>query len=155
MARAGTPCCNVLEVDDLISQLTRGKNSIYTSSIYSVLAYTQFQHAPYAVHCDHTTPLEGAFYLLSAPVTVYPQVSALCPPTPSPKPAKHALVSCPPSTRFQGKLSSRAGAASARTIAGYEERLSWRPTNRPWFVVVGSQPSPLNRTIQPSLLQEP
>jgi hypothetical protein len=26
-------CCNVLEVDDLISQLTRGKYSIYTSSI--------------------------------------------------------------------------------------------------------------------------
>jgi hypothetical protein len=26
-------CCNVLEVDDLISQLTRGKHSIYTSSI--------------------------------------------------------------------------------------------------------------------------
>jgi hypothetical protein len=25
--------CNVLEVDDLISQLTRGKHSIYTSSI--------------------------------------------------------------------------------------------------------------------------
>jgi len=26
-------CCNVLEVDDLIFQLTRGKHSIYTSGI--------------------------------------------------------------------------------------------------------------------------
>jgi hypothetical protein len=33
LAEACSECCNVLEVDDLIFQLTRGKHSIYTSSI--------------------------------------------------------------------------------------------------------------------------